>query len=118
MSNSAWKQRERSGAASFGAKRTIGSGSLGREDRTSSDTTHPKLFIEIKLRAKHTVLSLYDKVAKLARREKKTPAILLAEKNRPGFWLLVKLEDLEEISEEYQKAKQDSTEERNLTKDT
>ena len=37
-------------AAAFDAKRNIGSGSMGRSDKTASDSTHPVLFIECKHR--------------------------------------------------------------------
>lgn len=104
MSDKAWKKRERDGAKAFGAKRTIGSGSLGREDRTCSDSTHETLFIETKLRANHAAVSLWDKTAKLAKKEKKTPVILLAEKNRPGLWILARLEDIPEIAASYRQS--------------
>ena len=56
-----------------------------------------ELFIECKLRAKHTAISLWDDTAKLAKEEGKTPVIALCEKNRPGFWVMVHSSDLEKI---------------------
>ena len=57
------------------------------------------LFIECKLRAKHTAVSLWDDTAKLARDEGKVPVIALCEKNRPGFWIMVHSDDLEKIKD-------------------
>jgi hypothetical protein len=105
VTDHAWKQRERKGAGAFGAKRTVGSGSLGREDRTRSDSTHERLFIETKWRLKHTVVSLWDKVAAFAKKEKKTPVLLLAEKGRPGLWVVCKLDDLPTVAAEYAAAR-------------
>jgi len=105
MADKPWKQRERDGAGEFGAKRTIGSGSLGREDRTCSDSTHERLFIETKLRKSHAVVSLWDKTAKLAKKEKKTPALLFAQHQRPGFWVFCKLDDLPIVAAEYAAAR-------------
>jgi hypothetical protein len=100
-----WQKVEGRGAEAFGAKRTVGSGSLGREDRTRSDSTHPRLFIETKLRAKHAVVALWDAVAKFAKKEKKTPVVLLAEKGRPGLWVMCKLDDLPAVAAEYSVAR-------------
>ena len=44
----------------------------------------------------------------LARREGKTPVIALAEKGRPGLWLLIKAEDLQDVAAEMARA-MDST---------
>ena len=105
MPDHAWKRRERRAAAAFGAKRTIGSGSLGREDRTCSDSTHDRLFIETKLRKAHTVIALWDKTAKLAKKEKKVPVIMLAQHQRPGLWVVCKLDDLPIVTAEYAAAR-------------
>lgn len=101
MPDHAWKQRERKAARAFGAQRTVGSGSLGREDRTSSDSTHERLFIETKLRKRHTVVALWDNTAKLAKKERKVPVVMLAEHNRQGLWVMCKLTDLPLVTAEY-----------------
>ena len=93
--NKAWKQRERDVASFFNGKRTPLSGIAGKV--TSADVIHDKLFIECKLRAKHTVISLWDDTAKLAKDEDKTPVIALCEKNRPGFWVMVHSSDLNKL---------------------
>lgn len=92
-----WQKREGRAAALFGALRQVGSGSGGRDDETCSDSRHPKLFLECKLRAKHSVVSLWDATKKLAAREKKVPVVILAEKGRPGQWLLVHSADLDAL---------------------
>ena len=65
---------------------------------TRADVIHDKLFIECKLKKKHTVISLWDDTAKIAKTEGKTPVIALCEKNRPGFWIMVHSEDLEKVT--------------------
>ena len=55
-----WKRRERDAAGLFGARRQVLSGSSGRSDATSSDSTHPRLYIETKLRAASSVRTLWE----------------------------------------------------------
>ena len=81
---STWKRRERDAARLFGAERQPGSGSCGRPDRSRSDSTHDKLYIETKLRASSSVRSLWEKTAALSRREGKTPLLMLYTKGRVG----------------------------------
>ena len=95
MPDKAWKKRERDVAGFFDGKRTALSGGNGKITR--ADVMHDKLFIECKLRAKHTVISLWDDTAKLAKNEDKTPVIALCEKNRPGFWVMVHSSDLNKL---------------------
>lgn len=102
---STWKKVESRDAKAFGAKRNIGSGSMGRDDKTASDSTHPVLFIECKLRSKSSIRTLYDDTAKKARKEKKIPLVIQHDKNRPGALLTMMLEDLPIIAAEYAKAK-------------
>lgn len=99
-SRRAWQKVEGRIAARFGAKRSVGSGSMGRDDFSESDSTHPNLFIECKMREKHSAVSLYDDTAKKAKKEKKTPVVALAEKNRPGFWVLVHIDNLKAVADE------------------
>ena len=98
MPDKAWKRRERDVASFFHGQRTSLSGGHGKVTR--SDVMHNKLFIECKLRAKHTVVSLWDDTAKLAKEEDKTPVIALCEKNRPGFWVMVHSSDLDKLIKE------------------
>ena len=93
MTDKAWKKRERDVAGYFKGMRTPLSGGNGKVTR--ADVIHDSLFIECKLRAKHSVVSLWDDTAKLAKLEGKTPVIALCEKNRPGFWVMVHSNDLD-----------------------
>ena len=95
MPDKAWKKRERDVAGYFKGMRTPLSGGNGKVTR--AEVIHDSLFIECKLRAKHTVVSLWDETAKLAKEEGKTPVIALCEKNRPGFWVMVHRSDLDKL---------------------
>lgn len=97
-SRKTWKSRERKIAAFFGSQRTPLSG--GSSGHTRSDTLHPRVFVEAKLRKRHTAVSLWDGTAVLARKEKKIPVICLAEKGRPDFWVMVKSTDFLAVSKE------------------
>ena len=101
MSDKAWKQRERKVADFFGGQRTPLSGGNGKITR--ADVIHDKLFIENKLRKKHSVISLWDETNEMAKEESKTTVITLAEKNRKGFWIMIHSSDLHKL-EEYGKS--------------
>jgi hypothetical protein len=96
-----WKKRERDAAALFGARRQRCSGSSGRDDCSRSDSTHPDLFLETKLRQRHAAVALLDETRTLARREGRTPLLALATKNRPGIVLVLAAEDLPTIAAAY-----------------
>jgi len=70
----------------FGCRRNPGSG-CGMTD-TRSDSTHPDLFIEAKLRADSPLHKMYAEAAEKATREGKVPILALQWKHHPG-WLLV-----------------------------
>ena len=91
MSDKAWKAFERRVAEFFHGQRNPLSGSNSRI--TAGDVIHERLFIECKQRQRIAVIRLWDRVKRLADKEHKTPVICLAEKNRPGFWILVHSED-------------------------
>jgi hypothetical protein len=95
---STWKARERKIAAAFGTTRTPMSG--GASGHTRSDTLHRRLFIEAKLRVKHSAVTLWDGTKELAGKEDKTPVVVLAEKNRPGFWVMCHVDDLKAVADE------------------
>ena len=95
MADKAWKALERRVARYFGTDRNSLSG--GNSKVTRSDTLHPTLFIECKQRKRHSAVALWDETKKLADREDKTPVVCLAEKNRPGFWILVHSDDLTQL---------------------
>ena len=98
MADKAWKRREREVAAYFNGERTSLSGINSKITR--ADVIHDELFVECKLRAKHSVVSLWDDTAKLAKDEDKIPVIALCEKNRPGFWIMVHSNDLVKIKKD------------------
>jgi hypothetical protein len=98
---STWKKRERQAAGLFGALRQRCSGSSGRPDCSRSDSTHPTLFVETKMRASHAAVALFDETRALARREGKTPVVILAQKNRPGLLLVIDPADLATVAREY-----------------
>lgn len=100
-SRSAWKQRERAAAGLFGAKRQPCSGSSGRDDQTRSDSTHPRLFVETKLKANHAVRTLFDKTRELARKEGKTAVLALASKHKPGVLVCIHSDDLAAVLREF-----------------
>ena len=93
-----WKQRESNVANFFHGERTPLSG--GNSKITRSDVIHDELFIECKLKKKHSVISLWDATAELAKKEGKTPVVALCEKERPGFWIMVHSSDLYKLKKE------------------
>ena len=95
MSDKAWKRRGRKVAEFFCGERTPLSGGNGKVTR--ADVIHDRLFVECKLRKKHSVISLWDKTKAMAITENKIPVVGLCEKNRPGFWLMVHSEDMNRI---------------------
>ena len=98
-----WKAAERKVAAMFGTLRQRLSGSSGRPDETASDTKHPRLFIEVKYREIHSVRTLFDATAKLAKKEGKITLVALVDKRKPGFLLCFHSNDLAAIADEASK---------------
>jgi hypothetical protein len=96
---STWKRFESASAARFGSRRNVLSGSAGRDDRDPSDSTHERLHIEAKYRAKHAVWRTWDQ-AKKAARGGKLPVVCLKEQNRPGFLVCVHVDDLAAVAGE------------------
>jgi hypothetical protein len=94
-SRGSWKRREREAAAIFRALRQPLSGSSGRASITTSDSDHPRLYIECKLRERHSVRTLFDKVWEKAVREKKLPVLTLYDKGRPGCLIVIHSADLD-----------------------
>jgi hypothetical protein len=97
---STWKRRERNAAGLFGARRQPLSGSSGLPDRTCSDSTHERLFIESKLRAASAVRSLWEKTRDKAQRERKIPVLVLYAKRKPGGLIVVHQDDLAAVAAE------------------
>lgn len=105
MADKRWKVAERRVAAFFGSERTPLSG--GTSKMTRSDTLHPDLFVEVKSRVKHTTVTLWDDTKKKALKEGKVPVVVLVEKSRPGFWVMVHSDDLKRVAEEVSSEKSD-----------
>lgn len=91
-SRSTWKSRERQAARLFGSERTPLSG--GNSKITRSDSLHDELFVEVKLRQRHAVYSLFRGVERLAAAENKTAVVVLAEKGKPGFLVVCRPESI------------------------
>lgn len=89
MPDATWKAAERRAAADFGGKRNPGSGSQGRADLTSSDSTLDRVYLETKYRAEHAVCTLYEDVRRKAKKEGKLPVVALVAKSRPGRLICV-----------------------------
>ena len=78
MPDKAWKNRERLVAKFFGGVRNALSGINSKV--THSDVIHDNLFIECKLRAKHSAIKLWDDTKVLADKEKKPQLLLYVKK--------------------------------------
>ena len=83
MGDKAWKQRERNVAKFFGGVRTPLSGGNGKITR--ADVIHESLFIECKLRAKHTAITLWDETKEIADTEKKHQLLHYVKKTVKDF---------------------------------
>jgi hypothetical protein len=99
MASDTWKAVERKVARFFGAERNPLSGSRSGNG-THSDSLHERLYIETKHRVRHAAVTLWRDTAQKAKRERKVPAVALAERNKPGFWILVHSSDLEAVAKE------------------
>nr|UVN00102.1 MAG: holliday junction resolvase [Bacteriophage sp.]UVY51509.1 MAG: holliday junction resolvase [Bacteriophage sp.]UWD62301.1 MAG: holliday junction resolvase [Bacteriophage sp.]UWD69339.1 MAG: holliday junction resolvase [Bacteriophage sp.]UWD76968.1 MAG: holliday junction resolvase [Bacteriophage sp.] len=96
-SKSCWKSFEREVAKHFGTKRVPLSGSNSGHN-TNSDTLHPKLYIECKVRGKSAIWTLFEDTRNKAKVEKKIPIIALRQKGGKGYLLVIRPEDLHKIS--------------------
>ena len=48
-------------------------------------------------KAKHSVISLWDRTNELAKKECKTTVLALCQKHRKGFWIVCHEDDLEDV---------------------
>jgi hypothetical protein len=103
MPDKAWKVFERRVAAFLGGKRNALSGR--NSGAAEGDVVHPALTVECKQRKRHALLRTWDATKALADKEGKLPVVALAEKGRPGFWLLIHEADLLLVATERYKAK-------------
>lgn len=94
-----WKSAELRGARFFGAERNPLSGSSSKHTR--SDSLHKSLYIEQKYRKKSAVWALWDDSKWKAKNEEKTPVLVLHEKSRPGFLIVVHKNDMPQFVAEF-----------------
>lgn len=94
MNISNWKNTEREVAKAFGTTRAPVSNNL-----THSDTFHKFCYIEVKKRKKFWIWSLFEDTKKKALKEKKIPIVAIKQKNKKGFLIVVRPEDLKKVSE-------------------
>lgn len=98
MSDPAWKKHERAAAREIGAERSVGSGSLGRADRSRSDSTDGRIYLECKHSRRRThAQSLMDDTHGKAKAEGKVPLVCLKESGRHGRLWVVRSQDVAEI---------------------
>jgi hypothetical protein len=95
---STWKRRERDAARVFGTKRQVLSGSSGCE--SNSDSCHPRLYLECKLRASSATRSLWELTKARAVKEGKIPVVLLYDKGKHGAIVAVHQDDLAAVAVE------------------
>lgn len=97
-SKSAWKSFERLVASFFGTKRVPLSGSNSGHG-TNSDSLHPKIYIECKVRHKFSLWSLFIDTEKKAKVENKVPVVAIKQKGEKGYLLVVRPDDLDKLVE-------------------
>lgn len=96
-SKSAWKSFERVVANYFGTRRVPLSGSNSGHG-TNSDSLHPKLYIECKVRSKFSLWQLFVDTEKKAKIEGKIPVVAVKQKGEKGYLLIMRPEDLSTIN--------------------
>lgn len=97
-SKTTWKGFERTVASYFGTKRVPLSGSNSGHN-TNSDSLHPKLYIECKVRGKVSIWKLFIDTENKAKVEKKIPVVAVKQKGERGYLLVLRPEDLQKIAE-------------------
>lgn len=97
-SKSAWKSFERLVASFFGTKRVPLSG-INSGHGTNSDSLHPKIYIECKVRHKFSLWSLFIDTEKKAKVENKVPVVAIKQKGEKGYLLVVRPDDLGKLVE-------------------
>lgn len=105
MPDKTWKATERAVAALFGTVRNSLSGMGSKQ--TASDSLHPSLFVEVKYRKRHAVWALWADTKVKAKKEKKTPVVVLKEHGKQGLLIACHSDDFLTVAEEIRKAKED-----------
>jgi hypothetical protein len=98
-SKSTWKSFERVVAAYFGTRRVPLSGSNSGHG-TNSDSLHPKLYIECKVRSKSALWKLFVDTENKAKIEGKIPVVAIKQKGEKGYLLVVRPNDLDKVAKE------------------
>ncbi len=98
MHKNTWKGGERRIARMFKTERTPLSG--GNSRHTSSDSLHPRLFVEVKHRKKYPLEKLVNKTLFEAKIENKIPLIVFLKSNSSEPLVLCRLKDIKEIEKE------------------
>lgn len=96
-SKECWKSFERTVANYFGTRRVPLSGSNSGHG-TNSDSLHPKLYIECKVRSKIALWQLFVDTENKAKVEGKIPIVAIKQKGEKGYLLVMRPNDLEKIS--------------------
>lgn len=96
-SKSCWKSFERNVAKDFGTKRVPLSGSNSGHN-TNSDSLHPKLYIECKVRGKISLWQLFKDTENKAKVEGKIPLVAVKQKGERGYLVILRPEDIENVS--------------------
>lgn len=97
-SKSCWKSFERTVADYFGTRRVPLSGSNSGHG-TNSDSLHPKLYIECKVRGKISLWQLFVDTENKAKVEGKIPVVAIKQKGEKGYLLVMRPDDLQRINE-------------------
>ena len=95
-SRRAWQIFEQRVARFFGSERNPLSGSGA--GLTASDSKHPAIYIEAKLRAKSPVHRLFAETERAAQKENRVPILALQEKYHAGWLLVCRPEDIHTLS--------------------
>ena len=102
-----WQRFEAAVAALFGTKRVPLSGSNSGHN-THSDSMHPDIYIECKLRESFSIWRLFDDTSKKAG---KIPLVAIKEKNKQGCLFIISPDNLKELAELYSSDKEEKSEE-------
>lgn len=97
-SKSCWKGFENLVAKFFGTRRVPLSGSNSGHG-TNSDSLHPKLYIECKVRSKIALWQLFVDTENKAKVEHKVPVVAVKQKGEKGYLLVLRPEDLQKVAE-------------------
>ena len=87
MSDKAWKRLEREVARALGGSRNPLSGRAS--GHTSGDVIHPVFYVEVKQRARFSVLTLMQDTEEKAKKEHKKPVVVLhARHDKRRYYLI------------------------------